>query len=105
MFEQLFDEYNKLHKSKAKLISNGDETIVVELKGRSEARIEKSIVALRVHMEQISGKALKMTGVKKSGSSFLVTFTVSDKGSMDEVLNILRRYEEGTPVRDSNFED
>ena len=49
--DNIVKEFNKYHATKSKLVSASKKTIVIEMKGKSEAVIEKHMHALRTRLE------------------------------------------------------
>ena len=97
-------EFNKNHATKAKLISKSEKNIVIEMSGKSETRIEEDMYALRSKLEQSINESILIQKVHKTGNTFKIKFSI-EKNPTKEILEILKRYEEGTMPRGGAYED
>lgn len=98
MLEKIFEEFNEKHATKAKLISQSEKSLVIEMKGKSEADIEKDMYALRAQLEQVIDDSVLVQSIRKSGSTFTIKFSI-EKSPAEDILEILKRYDEGTESR------
>ena len=88
-------EFNRTHVSKAKLISALEKSIVIEMSGRSEEAIENDMYALRAQIEKAINESLLIRSIRKSGNKFTIKFSI-EKSPAEDILEILKRYDEGT---------
>ncbi len=102
--DNIVKEFNKYHATKSKLVSASKKTIVIEMKGKSEAGIEKDMHALRTRLEEILNDSVLIQSIRKSGSTFTVKFSI-EKSPAEDILKVLKRYDDGTMPRDGGFED
>ncbi len=98
MLEKIFEEFNEKHVTKAKLLSTSEKSLVVEMTGKSEADIEKDMYALRSLIEQVINDSVLIQSIKKSGNTFAIKFSI-EKSPANDILEILKRYDEGTESR------
>ena len=94
--DNVIEEFNKGRKSKAKLVSASDKLIVIEMKGTSKP--EDDVRVLRGHIVSAINKVILFQSVEKSGDAFTIKFS-TEKGPAEDILEILKRYDEGTKPR------
>jgi len=94
--DDVIEVFNKDRKNKAKLVSASDKLIVVEMEGTSKP--EDDVYALRGHIESAIDKTILFQSIEKSGDAFTIKFS-TEKGPAEDILEILKRYDEGTKPR------
>ena len=94
--DNVIEEFNKNREIKARLVSATDKLIVIEMKGGPE--MEDDVYALRDRIGSAINKVILFQSIEKSGNTFLIKFS-TEKGPADDILNILKRYDEGTKPR------
>ncbi len=97
-------DFNKNKATKAKLVSSSKKLIIVEIQGKSEAQIEESMYALRGKLEQAVDESVLIQKIHKNAAAFRITFSI-EKNPTKDILEILKRYEDGTMPRAGAFED
>ena len=93
--DDVIKEFNKNHASKAKLISASEKSMVIEMSGKSEEAIESDMYALRASIESAIDESVLIQNIKKSGSIFTIKFVI-EKSPAEDIIEILKRYDEGT---------
>ncbi len=93
--DDVIKEFNKNHASKAKLVSASEKAIVIEMSGKSEQAIENDMHALRSQIESAIEESVLIQSIKKSGNIFTITFSI-EKSPAKDIIEILKRYDEGT---------
>ncbi len=94
--DNIIVEFNKTHASKAKLMSQSEKSIIViEMSGKSEQAIESDMYALRTQIESATNESVLIQRIKKSGNTFTITFSI-EKSPAEDIIEILKRYDEGT---------
>lgn len=66
---------------------------------------KESIELFKKHAEQSLEAAVSATDMEKSGKKFRVTFSAEEKSPIDEIIGILKRYDEGAYTRREEDED
>ena len=102
--DNVVKDFNKVHATKAKLVSSSAKSIVVEMSGKSESDIENDMYTLRGKLEQVIDESILIQKVHKSGNTFKIKFSI-EKNPTKDILEILKRYEEGTMPRGGAYED
>ena len=93
--DDVIKEFNKNHASKAKLISASEKSMVIEMSGKSEEAIESDMYALRAQIESNINESVLIQKITKAGNTFTIMFSV-EKSPAYDILEILKRYDEGT---------
>ena len=102
--DSVIKEFNKTHAAKAKLVSVLEKSIVIEVKGKSEQDIENDMYALRTRFEEALDESVLIQKITKSGNIFTIKFSI-EKSPTEDILEILKRYEEGTSPHGPTYED
>ena len=96
--DSAIEEFNGKRDTKTKLVDQDEKSIVIEMKGKSEAEIEKDMYALRAQLEQVIDDSVLVQSIRKSGSTFTIKFSI-EKSPAEDILEILKCYDEGTESR------
>lgn len=96
--KSLIQDFNGKKPGAATLIDASNGIFTVEFSSK------KSIELFKKHTEQ-SLSNLLATDMEKSGKKFRVTFSEKEKSPVDEILGVLKRYDEGTYSRSEESED
>ncbi|MBI2971683.1 MAG: hypothetical protein HYY37_04675 [Candidatus Aenigmarchaeota archaeon] len=105
--EKAVKAYNEQAEAKAQLVKLAADAVTVTISGKEfEYENEASFYDLKAELEEATGAQLAIGKIAKLAATYTVTF-VLDKGKTpaDEIIDVLKKYDEGTPPRPFDLEE